>query len=83
MEENDTNINNMKIGETAEFSDTAVKIIGDREFYVKRHFTGEKNLDEVLTRIAVSKVYEALRTEKIKKNVQKNAIHNLAKSEAI
>ena len=27
----------MKIGETAEFSDTAVKIIEDREFYVKKH----------------------------------------------
>ncbi|MGN0807593.1 MAG: hypothetical protein ACI4MN_04000 [Candidatus Coproplasma sp.] len=73
----------MKIGETAVFSDTAVKIIGDREFYVKRHFTGEKNLDEVLTRIAVSKVYATMRADKIKKNTPKNSKHNLAKSGAI
>lgn len=67
----------------AVFSDTVVKIIGDREFYVKRHFTGEKNLDEVLTRIAVSKVYETMRADKIKKNTPKNSKYNLAKSEAI
>lgn len=73
----------MEEGKAAVLSDTVVKVIGKREFVVKRYFTGNKNIDEVLTRIAVSKVYEEKRSGLINKNSEKYSLRDLAKREAI
>lgn len=37
-----------------------MKNIGKRKFAVTSYFTGEKNIDEILTRIAVSKAYKEI-----------------------
>lgn len=56
----------------------AVKRIGKREFVIKRYYAGEKNIDEILTRIAVSKAYEEIENELIY-NLEKNLPKTLAK----
>lgn len=55
-----------------------VKRIGKREFVIKRYYAGEKNIDEILTRIAVSKAYEEIENELIY-NLDKNLPKTLAK----
>lgn len=67
----------------AVLSNTAAKIIGKREFIVKSYFTGKKNIDEILTKIAVSKAYEDIGNELIFNNLGKYSFRDLAKSEAI
>ena len=64
-------------------SDTAVKVVGKREFIVKRHFTGKKNIDEVLTRIAVAKAYEDIKNGLLYKNSGNYLSQDLAKREVI
>lgn len=64
-------------------SNTAAKIIGKREFIVRSYSTGKKNIDEILTEIAVSKAYEDIRNEHINKNLGNYLLQDLAKSEAI
>ena len=56
----------------------AVKRIGKREFVIRRYYAGEKNIDEILTRIAVSKAYEEIENEIIY-NLEKNLPKTLAK----
>lgn len=64
-------------------NDTVDKVVGKREFIVKSYFTGEKNIDEVLTRIAVSKAYEDIRNGLLYKNSENYLSQDLAKREAI
>lgn len=73
----------MEKGKTAVLSDTAVKVVGKREFVVNSYFTGEKNIDEILTRIAVSKAYEDIRNGLLYKNSENYLSQDLAKKEAI
>lgn len=56
----------------------SVKQVGKREFVIKRYYTGGKNIDEVLTRIAVSKAYEEIENE-FTNNLEKNLPQVLAK----
>lgn len=67
----------------AVLGNSAVKVINNREYIVRCFFIGEKNIDEVLTRIAVSKAYEEIRNGSMYKKLEKNSLYDLAKSELI
>lgn len=55
-----------------------MKNIGERKYAVTSYFTGDKNIDEILTRIAVSKAYAEIESEFLN-NEEKNLIKTLAK----
>lgn len=55
-----------------------MKNIGERKYAVTSYFTGDKNIDEILTRIAVSKAYVEIESEFLN-NEEKNLIKTLAK----
>lgn len=55
-----------------------MKNIGERKYAVTSYFTGDKNIDEILTRIAVSKAYAEIGSEFLN-NEEKNLIKTLAK----
>lgn len=75
--------NNNDKGNAAVLSSTVAKTIDKREFIVKSYYTGKKNIDDILTRIAVSKAYEDIRNEYINKNFDNYLSQDLAKSEVI
>lgn len=43
------------------------------------YFIGEKNIDEIVTRIAVSKAYEEIKNGLKYKGVERNSVNVLAK----
>ena len=60
----------------------SIKNIGKRKFAVTSYYNGEKNIDEIITRIAVSKAYEDIENGLIYKNIF-NSVFDLAKREVI
>ena len=48
------------------------KKIGSKEYLVRSFFTGEKKLDEVITRLAIQRVYDDLERSTIITNGKEN-----------
>lgn len=61
----------------------SIKNIGKKQFAVTSYYNGGKNIDEIITRIAISKTYEDIENGLIYKNKRTNSINGLAKTEAI
>ena len=68
---------------TSKIIKRSFKNIGKKQFAVTSYYNGTKNIDEIITRIAVSKTYNDIENGLIYRNNKTNSVNDLAKPEAI